>query len=61
MLYQNTPSSSIPNLVLYPRSAFKGKIIFVLESNRSKHKYYFPSNSERGYRTKFEMLLEGVF
>ena len=30
MLYWNNPSSSISNLVLYPRSSFGGKIIFVL-------------------------------
>ena len=32
MLYLNTPSSSISNLVLYPRSAFGKEIIFVLGS-----------------------------
>ena len=32
MLYYNTPPSSISNLVLYPRSAFGRKIIFVLRS-----------------------------
>ena len=34
MLYLNTPSSSISNLVLYPRSAFGGEIIFVIGSIR---------------------------
>ena len=34
MLYWNTPSSSISNLVLYPRSAFCGTIIFVIGSIR---------------------------
>ena len=32
MLYLNTSPSSISNLVLYPRSAFGRKIIFVLGS-----------------------------
>ena len=34
MIYLSTPSSSISNLVLYPRSAFGGKMIFVLGSIR---------------------------
>ena len=34
MIYLNTPSISISNLVLYPRSEFDGKVIFVLGSIR---------------------------